>query len=137
MKPMFTSNQFVLVAGGSALGAVVRWLATGSFLNFSDRWIVVALNIVGSLLLGAVLGWATVRRSEHPDQDRYAYTDRVVAGVGTGFCGGLTSFSTFAVDIAGLLRSDMYLTALVTSSLTVVGATVVAAVGFFLAKSSV
>ncbi len=137
MKPMFTSNQFVLVAGGSALGAVVRWLATGSVLNFSDRWIVVALNIVGSLLLGAVLGWATVRRSEPPDQDRYAYTDRVVAGVGTGFCGGLTSFSTFAVDIAGLLRSDMYLTALVTSSLTVVGATAVAAVGFFLAKSSV
>ncbi len=54
--------------------------------------------------------------------------------VGVGFCGGLTSFSTFIVDVAGLFRAGTNPIALSMLVVTVVGATAVASVGFRLAK---
>jgi len=44
------------------------------------------------VLLGALLGRGV--------------DSRVRLLVGTGFCGGLTTFSTFAVDAAGLMRDS-------------------------------
>jgi CrcB protein len=53
---------------------------------------VVLVNLVGCVLLGALLGRGV--------------DSRMRLLVGTGFCGGLTTFSTFAVDAAGLMRDS-------------------------------
>lgn len=84
----------LLVALGGALGAVLRFgtdaeiksrfrggLPLGTFL----------INVVGSFVLGAVsaAGWLAA----------------AVAFVGTGICGGFTTFSTASVESVTLFRS--------------------------------
>lgn len=85
------------IAVGGAIGAVVRWgviQAADPATGFP--WPVFALNVAGSLVLGVAL--AQSRRTGAITWWRDA--------VGIGFCGGLTTFSTFAVEAAELVRDD-------------------------------
>jgi fluoride exporter len=52
-------------------------------------WGTFAVNVAGSLLLGAVVGAGQA-------------SPAVVAAVGTGFCGTLTTYSTFAYETVRL-----------------------------------
>lgn len=74
----------LLVAAGGAAGALARHAVT-SALDGSPG--VVAVNLAGSLLLG----WIWRRASDRPP---------LGLALGTGFCGGLTTMSTFALDVA-------------------------------------
>jgi CrcB protein len=85
------------VAVGGAAGAGCRW-ALGTALPHPGGWPLptLAANVAGCLLLGVIVarlpflaGRAVVVARE---------------GLATGFCGGLTTFSTFSVELAGLLR---------------------------------
>ncbi|GAA2749320.1 fluoride efflux transporter FluC [Amnibacterium kyonggiense] len=60
---------------------------------------ILLINVVGAFVLGALLE-ALVRRG--PDEGRRRL---VRLAVGTGFCGGFTTFSTLAVATAELLRA--------------------------------
>ncbi|NNE73276.1 MAG: fluoride efflux transporter CrcB [Acidimicrobiales bacterium] len=82
-----------IMLGGMA-GASLRWwvrdvvdtaggFPTGTFL----------VNIIGSFLIGVVLHHRELTSSHR-------------AAIGTGFCGGLTTFSTFAVELAEFRRAD-------------------------------
>ena len=84
--PTMSSAMFALVAVGSASGAFVRWAVTGAASESFETASTGALNGLGSLLLGLVVG------SKQPTATHRA--------VGVGFCGGLTTFSSFAVDVA-------------------------------------
>ena len=75
----------------------VRWRGAGSVVG------ILVVNVVGSLVLGLVVG----ARDLSP---------AVVALVGTGFCGTLTTFSTYGYDVVRLVegrrvgRALVYLT---------------------------
>ena len=77
----------LLVALGAALGAPLRYLA-GRLLD--ERWHgrlhwgTLLVNLAGSFLLGGLAGAAV--------------EGRAMALIGTGFCGGLTTYSAFAVQ---------------------------------------
>ena len=73
----------LLVALGAAVGAASRYLA-GVSLDRRLHWGTLAVNLVGSFVLGALVG-AAVDGNE-------------LALLGTGFCGGLTTYSSFAVQ---------------------------------------
>lgn len=60
---------------------------------------ILAVNVLGSLLLGVVLG----ARDPSP---------AVVALVGTGLCGALTTFSTYGYDVVRLVEERRVLRAL-------------------------
>ncbi len=92
----------LLVALGGGAGAVVRFLVG---VWRPGRGATLAVNVVGSALLGALAGASA----------------SVAALVGVGFCGGLTTFSTFAVEVAADVRAP--------SSRRYVLATVVLCVG--------
>jgi CrcB protein len=92
-----TGRRWGLVAFGGAVGATTRWAVlelwavTGGF-----PWPVFALNVFGSVVVGAVMG---------DDVDRAPTPSTAVHdAVGLGFCGGLTTFSTFAVEVVVLQR---------------------------------
>lgn len=83
----------LVLAGG--LGAVARFLLDGVLRPVQGRfpWGIVVVNLLGSLLLGLVLGWG--RAGLLPDP--------WPAVLGVGFCGGFTTFSTAAVDFIRLV----------------------------------
>ena len=91
------------VAGGAGLGAALRYGAERWHVHVrhglppSERdlpWATLTVNVVGSALLGAVVGLAVSGR----------LGDLALAALGAGLAGGLTTFSTFALDVVELLR---------------------------------
>lgn len=80
----------LLVALGAMVGAPLRFLAA-SWLD--DEWPfgTLLVNVAGSLVLGMCSGWAL-------DGEELAL-------VGVGFCGALTTYSSFAVQTVELGRA--------------------------------
>ncbi len=88
---VMTRTQAVLVGVGGAVGATVRWaLSTVDVGVFP--WPTLLVNLAGAAILGALLGPGTL------SDDRRAL-------LATGFCGGLTTFSTLSVEVAQLLST--------------------------------
>lgn len=125
----FSNLHVLAVAVGAGLGAMVRAAVDRGMVA---RWGVLrlpyatlAVNVVGSFLLGVVLAWAA---GPPPGVD--AETARTVQlALGTGFCGGLTTFSTFSFEAFLLLREQRHRAALVYAALTIVLAMAAVVVG--------
>ena len=83
----------LLVVAGAVVGAPLRLLAIRiAARNGRDPALgPLTVNVAGSALLGVLLGLAAVPAE-------------VLALVGTGFCGTLTTFATFGADVVRLLE---------------------------------
>lgn len=91
---------WLYVALGGAAGSLLRYAAgqaLGPTRPGAFPWPTFAVNVVGSLLLGLVV--ALVPRDD-PHHLR--------ALLAVGFCGGLTTFSTFGYETVTLLQSRAY-----------------------------
>jgi|COG998Drversion2_1049125.scaffolds.fasta_scaffold01458_2 CrcB protein len=91
-------SEFLMVGLGGALGTMARygiWRTlppqTGAF-----TWAIFAVNVVGSFLLGLLVG-LMIGRLE----------DRVRLFFFIGMLGGFTTFSTFIVDTIELYRAGV------------------------------
>jgi CrcB protein len=108
------------VGAGGGAGALVR----AGLLEVLDDWrsaALLAVNVGGSFLLGMIVV-------------RFVNAPTLRAGLGTGFCGALTSMSTFAVDVAWRLDSGQLLTGAVLAAATVALAVGGALLGFRLER---
>ena len=79
-------KELLLVAVGAVPGALLRW-QFGVVLHDRD----VLVNVLGSLILGLLLG--------------LPYRPRLQLLVGIGFCGSLTTFSSWMVNSVDLIAS--------------------------------
>jgi CrcB protein len=92
----------LLVIAGALVGAPLRLLADRVAVARRGRGSVLGtltVNVAGSAVLGALLGLRDV-------------SPAVLALVGTGFCGTLTTFSTFGYDVVRLVEERVVLRAL-------------------------
>jgi len=114
----------LLVVLGALVGAPLRLFADrlatarrgpGSVLG------TLTVNVVGSAVLGVLLGLRDV-------------SPAVLALVGTGFCGTLTTFSTFGTDVVRLVAERAVLRAAAYLAGSVLLGLGVATVGFLLAR---
>lgn len=87
-------NCFIVGTGG-ALGAVVRYLITLLPMNPESGFPVKTfiINVAGSFLIGIVAALAA----------RNAMDSRMAMFLRVGFCGGFTTFSSFALETEGLI----------------------------------
>jgi CrcB protein len=107
----------LLVVVGALAGAPLRLLATrlAARSGGDPARGTLVVNVVGSAVLGAVLGRGDVPAG-------------VVALVGVGFCGTLTTFSTFGADVVRMVdgrarvRALAYLAATLVLGLGAAGA---------------
>ena len=120
-------KQLILVFLGGGLGSVLRFIV-GKWLNNSENGIpygTFAANIIGSLLIGVILGLAAKNES---------LTQSQTLLLATGFCGGFTTFSTFAYENHLFLKSGDFMSfAIYTIASFVVGFLAVF-LGMFLVK---
>jgi fluoride exporter len=83
----------LLVAVGAAIGAPLRYLTDRIMqarFGTGFPWGTLTVNVTGSFILGMVLG--------------LPLSPGAVALLGTGFCGALTTYSTFSWEILALSR---------------------------------
>src|SRR3954469_11127211 len=90
LRPLLT-RPIVLVGLGSAVGGVLRYYlgrwVDARFGGTGFPWGTFAINVSGSFVLGVIALFVTERL---PPEYRWAYLL-----LGTGLCGGFTTFSTF------------------------------------------
>ena len=123
------THPIVLVGLGSAIGGVLRYYLSRS-INVKlggpvFPWGTFAVNIAGSFILGMLALLFTERL---PPDHRWAYLL-----LGTGLCGGFTTFSTFEWETFQLVRDGSYWLALA----NVAGSVVAGFAGVFLAMIAV
>ncbi|WP_200942556.1 fluoride efflux transporter FluC [Knoellia sp. Soil729] len=88
------SSDLALVALGGALGAMSRY-AVGTAVPHPGGtwpWATFSVNVTASLAIGVLAGWAYWRHTAH----------WVRPLLMTGFLGGFSTYSTFAVDTVSL-----------------------------------
>jgi len=120
---------YLSVAVGGALGAVLRYAATGWLHTWTGLVFPIGtltVNVVGSLIIGVVLE-LTTDRLLLPLETRLLLT--------TGFCGGLTTFSTFSYETLALLQEQQWLPAAGNLLLNVVLCIAAASLGVLLART--
>ena len=109
-------QELLLVAVGAVPGALLRWQFV---VLFQDRDVLV--NVLGSLILGLLLG--------------LPYRPRIQLLVGIGFCGSLTTFSSWMVNSVDLIHSGQHLAALGLIGMTMGLGLGGAALGFWIGRS--
>lgn len=89
----------VLLGLMGGVGAILRFLVDSAITQRNSSRIplgTLVVNLTGSLLLGLLTGWASHGSSTAED---------VQLVLGTGFCGGFTTFSTASVESVRLLAT--------------------------------
>lgn len=98
------SIGFLLVFLGGGLGSMCRYglgLFAKTYLKWGSFPVGTFLaNLLGCFVIGLVVAWL----SKHQQLNSYAYLL-----FATGFCGGFTTFSSFALENQSLLKSGDYL----------------------------
>ena len=91
---------FVFIGGG--FGSVLRYIIA-KYLNNQDHSIPIGTftaNILGSLFIGIIIGLAAKNNT---------LTQNQTLLLATGFCGGFTTFSTFAYENHVLFKSGDFI----------------------------
>ncbi|ADL00864.1 CrcB protein [Brevundimonas subvibrioides ATCC 15264] len=123
-------TRFLLVAIGGALGSMARYgvgLAAGRlFPAGAWPWGTLAVNVVGGLAMGLLVGWIGLRAEASQE------TVRVFAAV--GILGGFTTFSAFSLETVLMIERRDYGMAAAYVGLSVVLAIAALMAGLMMAR---
>ena len=126
---METLTRILAIAAGGAGGAVARYLINISPLQHFLKpfpFPTFFINITGSFLIGFLLILLT---------DRFQINENLRFAVMVGFLGAYTTFSTFEMEIWGLIKESQFLTAFLYLFLSVSVGFIGVALGVTLAKN--
>lgn len=115
------------IAIAGAIGALARYRVDASVVRYVPTGLPIAtlaINVSGSFVLGLITGFALYHGLPS--------TPRLV--MGTGFCGGYTTFSTFAYEVVRLTDEGRHREAAVVLVTSLMVPALVAALGMALAS---
>ncbi len=109
-------KHFLLAAVGGAIGSALRYSVGVVMLRLAGPggwpWGTYTVNLVGSLLMGLIIGWFAHRAGQHT-----AGTQIFLA---TGILGGFTTFSAFSLETARMVETRAYTHALLYAGSSVI-----------------
>jgi len=111
----------LMIALGAAVGAPARYLTDRAVQARHDTvfpWGTLAVNVAASLLFGGLVGAGP------------QLSDSAVALLGTGFCGALSTFSTFSYETVRLFEDRSRFYALANIAISLVAGLGAAALGW-------
>ncbi|WP_145576337.1 fluoride efflux transporter CrcB [Yersinia mollaretii] len=120
---MFNTLLAVFIGGG--IGSVARWLVSMKLNSLSHNIPVgtLVVNLIGAFIIGLTLALFT----------RLTHIDPVwKLLITTGFCGGLTTFSTFSVEVVYLIQDGKLAWAAGTVLLNLAGSLAMTMLAFLL-----
>ncbi len=127
MRALLT-HPYVLVFFGGGVGSLLRYvtgrLIPATLTSPPFPTAILLVNIVASFVLGAVVGWVFSRSAG--DEARLL--------IGVGFCGGLSTFSSFSYDTVVLLQNGRFGVALLNIGLNLVFCLAAAVGGLWLGQ---
>jgi CrcB protein len=115
-------KSIIAISIGASVGALFRWWL-GLKLNAHFPWIppgTVAANLIGAYIVGVAIAYFAAAPGLSPEW-RLAII--------TGFCGGLTTFSTFSAEVVALLQQGRLLWALGAAGVHLVGSIILTFAG--------
>jgi len=102
-------NLWLVFLGGGA-GAVMRWAIAQIFKSVgSSVWAVLGGTLIANLIACVLLGYLVAKGAEQ----------RTMLVLAVGFCGGMSTFSTFSHEVLGLIKSNQWPTAVIYAMLSV------------------
>lgn len=113
MRGTWSTGRIVSIAVGGAVGASLRWAVASTLDAGQLPWPTLVVNAIGSVLLGMLLA----EEWRHP-RARLLLHDFG----GIGLCGGLTTFSTFSLEVVDLARDGDSATAVLYAVASIVSA---------------
>lgn len=117
--------MFYIFIGGGA-GSVLRYLLSkGLNLSYQIPLGTLLVNVIGSLILGIILGYVIKNN----------FTGPLVLMFTIGFCGGFTTFSTFAIENLSFLKNGEFLLFSLYTLLSLILSILAVFGGFLLLKS--
>ena len=120
----------IAICVGACLGALARW-QLGLWLNPSTSdagifpWGTLAANLIGGYLIGLCMGIFQNLPQIDPEWRLLCIT---------GFLGALTTFSTFSIEVVGMLQQGRLLLALSTASVHLIGSLLLTYLGLYTVK---
>lgn len=122
-------QHLLLIAVGGAAGAVSRHLVNQAGLRVLGPefpYGTLAVNLIGSLLIGVLVGWLAFAGRADATELRYA--------LGVGFLGAFTTMSAFSLDVVLMIERKAYVEAGFYATGTVVCAVIAVIAGMMLAR---
>jgi len=117
-------KNILLVGLGGMIGSVLRYLSSHFIRHESFPYATFTVNIIGSFLIGAIMGIAA-------RQEGFGNWRLFLA---TGVCGGFTTFSAFAWENLQLLNQERYGTFVLYTGTTLIAGLAVTALGYWITK---
>lgn len=120
-------KAIIMVFLGGGLGSALRFLISKA-LNKSSLEIpfgTLTVNIVGSLLLGLILGISLKSG---------ALSNNTMLFLATGFCGGFTTFATFSYENQVFLRTGDYANLAIYTFGSILASFIAVFIGLYLSK---
>ncbi|MFB5944934.1 fluoride efflux transporter CrcB [Albibacterium profundi] len=121
-------KQILLVGLGGGIGSILRFLTSVVTQKYNSSLFPLAtfaVNILGCFLIGLLIG--SLSSSIQNNQNLRLLLI-------TGFCGGYTTFSTFASENFSLLQNQYYGTAALYIGTSIIGGLIAVWLGLTLAK---
>jgi CrcB protein len=129
VRQRFSPGVLAAVAVGGGAGTLLRVVVNRALPTGTNGfpWDTLLVNLSGSLILGFVVVTAV---------ERLGPTRYFRPLIGTGFCGGLTTFSTFMVEVDLLIRAGRVGIAMLYVAVSLVAGLGLARTGMVLARAT-
>ena len=120
-------KQFILVFLGGGFGSILRYVISKNLNAYYSNFYLgtFLVNIIGCLIIGILIGLSL--------KNNYISENQTLL-LATGFCGGFTTFSTFALESNILLKESSLLQTSLYMGLSVVIGVLAISLGLWICK---